>query len=120
MAGGWIFAVVYYLSLFGPLFLLGIAWCKLPSLKRRFEVTVLALISLSYCYLMAALLSRSTFLGPDYGNRLFATVETNTAVSFCLFLVAGIRKSSIRLLLALGAFIVTLAWFLVWVVNAAV
>jgi hypothetical protein len=59
-------------------------------------------------------------LGRDYSDRLFITIETNTAPAFGLFVLAVILKSPVRPLLAFTVFVIGLAWFLLWVVNAAV
>jgi hypothetical protein len=115
------FAAFLYTSLFGPIVLLALLWKRLSSWrKERAAFTIAILVSLSYGYLMLGLLFKSALLGSDYRNRLFATLQTNTALAFCLFLLAVLRKSSSRLLLASAAFTTSLAWYLIWVVNAAV
>jgi hypothetical protein len=115
------FGAVFYFALFSPVILLAVLWHRLLSGQRgKFGVVVAVLASLSYGYLVAALLFRSRLLGSDYGGRLFITVETNTAVAFCLAILAGTRKSPVRVLLACSAFIISACWFLLWVINAAV
>jgi hypothetical protein len=86
----------------------------------RVAVAVATLVSLSYGYLIAAMHFRSTLLGGDYSHRLFATVELNTALTFGLFLIGVVRRSSSRLLLACTSLTTSMAWFLVWAVNSAV
>jgi len=115
------FAAVFYFLLFTPSVMLGFVWHKLFSLHgNKVGVAIAALASVSYVYLVAALLFRSMLLGQDYSNRLFITVEANAALAFCLSILAGVRKSPVRVLLACTAFTISLAWFLVWAVNAAV
>ncbi len=117
----WLFAALYDTSLFGPIVLLALLWRSLLSRrKEKAALAVATIVSLSYGYLMLALLFRSALLGGDYSDRLFATVQTNTALAFCLFIFAVLRKSPSRWLLASAAFTTSLAWFLVWVVNATV
>jgi predicted permease len=56
------FAAVFYVLLFGPLVLFVFLWKKLLSQTRdRTSIATAALISLSYGYLMAALVFRSVF-----------------------------------------------------------
>src|SRR5262249_44185463 len=99
------FTAIFYVSLFAPLVLLLILWKKLtPRAGDRITVATAIVVSLSYGYLMASLIFRSVFLGGDYSDRLFATVEVNTAITFVLFVVALIRKSAMRALLACSAF----------------
>ena len=50
------------------------------------------LTSLSYGYLLVALLFRSALLGGDYSNRLFSTVGVNTVLTFVLFILALVPK----------------------------
>jgi hypothetical protein len=59
-------------------------------------------------------------LGPDYSERLFLTVQVHTAFDFGLFVLALLRKSSARKLLACSSLVVSLAWLFVWAVNTAV
>jgi hypothetical protein len=116
-----LFTAVYYLALFGPLLLLTFVWRKLLSSTTDKTVVVIAtLISLTYAYLMAALFFRSALLGGDYSKRLFVTVQMNTLFALCLSILSVIWKSPIRALLTCSALAITLAWFLVWVVNATV
>jgi hypothetical protein len=116
----WLFAPVFNASLFGPLLLLALVWRKLLRQTTNSAVAITALATLNYGYLMASLLLRSTFLGQDYSDRLFITIEINTVLAFGLFVFAVIVKSPVRPLLAFTTFVICLAWFLVWVVNAAV
>jgi|GEM_PF-3605606 hypothetical protein len=116
----WLFVCVYYLSLFGPLLLLPIVWSKMFSLqKSAFAMTITTLLSLSYGFLLAALAFKSTLLGPDYSDRLFLTVQAQSASGFILFLLA-LRKSPVRVLLASSALTISLAWFLIWAINTTV
>jgi hypothetical protein len=118
---GHAFTMVYFVSLFGPVLLLAFLWRRLSSQESDVTaVATAALVSISYGYLLGALLFRSALLGGDYSERLFATVETNTALSLCLFILAVVRKSTCRPLLAGSALVVSVAWFLIWAVNAAV
>jgi hypothetical protein len=73
-------------------------------------------LSLSYGFLLAALAFKSTLLGPDYSDRLFLTVQAQSASGFILFLLA-LRKSPVRVLLASSALTISLAWFLIWAIN---
>jgi hypothetical protein len=66
--------------------------------------------SLSYGYLLAALVFKSILLGAS--DRLFITIQANTAFTFVLFLLAVFRKSSVCPLLACSVFILSMTWFL--------
>ena len=116
-----VFDAVFYLSLFSPLLLLTLTWHRLLSQQHgKYSLTITVLASLSYGYLLAALLFKPILLGADYSDRLFITVQANTGFTFVLFLIAVFRKSPSRSLLACSVFILSVAWFLLWVVNAAV
>ena len=62
----WLFVVVYYLSLVGPLLLLTFLWRKLLSRETsKYTLTIALSATISYLYLLAALTNKSTVLGPD-------------------------------------------------------
>lgn len=60
----WLFAGLFYTALFGPAVLLVFLWKSLlPRRSERVAVAIATLVSISYGYLMAALLFRSVLLG---------------------------------------------------------
>ena len=116
-----IFAGIFYLFLFGPLVLLPLTWLKhCRNGQSGFSSAILWLTSISYGYLLTAMWFKAALLGTDYSDRLFATVQAGTALTFVFFLLAAFRKSAHRLLLMASALTVCLAWFLVWAINTAV
>jgi hypothetical protein len=120
-AMGRLFTVIFCLALFGPIALLPLTWRRFLSHEhRRYPIAIAALTSLSYGYLLASLLFRHALLGGDYSGRLFGTVQVNTVLAFVLFIMAVVPTYRVRALLACSALTIGVAWFLVWVVNAAV
>lgn len=118
-----IFTVIYFLSLFGPVLLLLVGWWKHYSRKIPLPIpsfVVLLLTSISYAYLLLALVLKAVLLGPDYSDRLFLTVQTGAALNFLLSIATIFIETSILLLLIATSFTVGLAWFLVWAINTAV
>ncbi len=83
-------------------------------------VAIAALAALSYGYLLAALFYKSALLGADYSERLFITVQVSTAFTFVLLILALVRKSPVRSLLACTTLTISWAWFLVWAINTTV
>jgi hypothetical protein len=116
-----VFVALYCLALLSPLPFLAFLWRKVLSHdKSNFIVAVAGLASISYCYLLAGLMYKPTLLGPDYSDRLFITLEANTAFTLGLFVLALFRRSPVRNLLTCSVFSLTLAWFLVLAINTTV
>jgi hypothetical protein len=110
---------VIYLLLFSPLLLLVFVWRGLMSGRKTWFVVVMAgLVSLCYGYLLSALLFKTVILGPDYSDRLFLTAQFNTGFALVLFVLAILRRSPERGLLACTALTVS-TWFCV-AINTSV
>jgi hypothetical protein len=120
-SGKAIFVALYCLALLSPLPLLALLWRKvLAHDKSNFTEAIAVLASISYGSLLAGLMYKSTLLGPDYSDRLFITLQANTAFTFALFVLALFRRSPARTLLTCSVFSLTLAWFLVLAINTTV
>ncbi len=116
-----LFAGVFYLFLFGPLLLLPLTWLKRSrNPQSRFSSAILVLTSISYGYLLLAIPFKAVLLGTDYSDRLFATVNVGTALTFALFCLTAFGKTPTRRLLMASTFAVSVAWFLVGAINTAV
>lgn len=117
----WWYVVGFYSALFSPLLLLTFLWRKFRLFQRsKYGISIAALASISYGYLLAAVMYKSILLGPDYSGRLFLTVEVNTAATLTLAAMAILRRSPVRKLLACSALMISFAWFFVWAINTTV
>jgi hypothetical protein len=115
------YVVGFYSALFSPALVLMFLWRKLRLFQRsKYGIAIAGLASVSYGYLLAALMYKSVLLGPDYSARLFLTVEVNTAATLALSVMAVVRRSPVRTLLTCSTLMISFAWFFVWAINTTV
>ncbi len=115
----WFGVALCRLAFFAPLLLLPVMWLKLRARpKGKYIMGIAVLASVSYGFLMAVLTSKSVLLGPEYSSRLFITAGVNAFANLALSVVALVRKSPVRILLASTSLIISVDWFYVLLINA--
>jgi hypothetical protein len=97
-----------------PLLLVGAAWRR--DHKEKITSVFLAL---STALALAASVHdvKWALLGPDYSNRLYATIGINMAIAVILGLYLGITR---RWVAALAAIILALDWLYMGAINSVV
>jgi len=116
---------VYLVLLVQPAAVLVWTWWKQTrpaSQLDRPSAALLALTTASYAFLWIGGVLYRPLLGPDYSDRLYATIEINLAANVLLAIIGALHRGSWRQRICLSGSpgLVALAWLCVAAVNSTV